>query len=75
MDLSLSLVDQVHRTLGRHRDDDPRRGWISGLESREAEQHPTAGAFGSESSLESADLKSSPMSVWNGIRMANTIIT
>jgi hypothetical protein len=25
------LVDQVHHVLGRHRDDDPRQGWISGL--------------------------------------------
>lgn len=29
--LARSLVDQVHRTLARHRDDDDRRGWISGL--------------------------------------------
>ena len=41
LDLALSLVDQVHHTLGRHRDDDPRRGWISGLDSLEGEQHPT----------------------------------
>jgi hypothetical protein len=42
LDLALRLVDQVHHTLGRHRDDDPRRGWISGLEEKEGEQHPTA---------------------------------
>jgi hypothetical protein len=29
--LALRLVDQVHHTLGRHRADDPREGWISGL--------------------------------------------
>ena len=40
-DLALRLVDQVHHTLGRHRDDDPRRGWISGLDEQEGEQHPT----------------------------------
>jgi len=26
------LIDQVHRVLGRYRDDDARRGWISGLD-------------------------------------------
>ncbi|HSD57932.1 MAG TPA: hypothetical protein VLB04_07090 [Methanotrichaceae archaeon] len=41
IDLALRLVDQVHHTLGRHRDDDPRRGWISGLDSLEGERHPT----------------------------------
>ncbi len=41
LDLSLRLVDQVHHTLGRHRDDDPRRGWISGLGNQEGERHPT----------------------------------
>ncbi|MDD1750644.1 MAG: hypothetical protein LUO89_12315 [Methanothrix sp.] len=40
-DLGLSLIDQVHHTLGRHRDDDPRRGWISGLDEQEGELHPT----------------------------------
>ena len=35
------LVDQVHHTLGRHRDDDPRRGWISGLDEQEGKRHPT----------------------------------
>jgi len=45
LDLGLSLVDQVHHTLGRHRDDDPRRGWISGLESQEGELHPTIGGL------------------------------
>jgi hypothetical protein len=40
-DLSLRLVGQVHRTLGRHRDDDPRHGWISGLDELEGERHPT----------------------------------
>lgn len=41
LDLALRLVDQVHHTLGRHRDDDPRRGWISGLDEQEGERHPT----------------------------------
>jgi hypothetical protein len=43
--LALRLVDQVHHTLGRHRDDDTRRGWISGLGEAEGEEHPTAGGL------------------------------
>jgi hypothetical protein len=43
--LALRLVDQVHHTLGRHRQDDPRTGWISGLAAREAEAHPTRGGL------------------------------
>ncbi len=42
---ALRLVDQVHRVLGRHRDDDPRNGWISGLDEREGELHPTRGGL------------------------------
>lgn len=44
-DLALRLVDQVHHTLGRHRDDDPRTGWISGLSEEEGEAHPTRGGL------------------------------
>ncbi len=44
-ELALRLVDQVHHTLGRHRDDDRRTGWISGLPAREGEAHPTAGGL------------------------------
>jgi len=43
--LAIRLVDQVHHVLGRHRPDDARRGWISGLEGDEAERHPTAGGL------------------------------
>jgi len=45
LDRALRLVDQVHRTLGRHRDDDPRDGWISGLSEREGALHPTLGGL------------------------------
>ncbi|MFB3766453.1 MAG: hypothetical protein ACE14P_14560 [Methanotrichaceae archaeon] len=41
LDLALRLVGQVHHILGRHRGDDPRRGWISGLDDQEGERHPT----------------------------------
>ncbi len=43
--LALRLVDQVHHTLGRHRRDDSRRGWISGLGESEGEAHPTRGGL------------------------------
>jgi hypothetical protein len=43
--LALLLVDQVHRVLGRHRDDDPRDGWISGLGDGAGSAHPTRGGL------------------------------
>ena len=43
--LAQMLIDQVHNTLGKHRDDDPRRGWISGLSEKDGERHPTAGGL------------------------------
>ena len=42
---ALLLIDQVHHVLGQHRSDDPRSGWISGLENREGEAHPTIGGL------------------------------
>lgn len=45
LDRALRLVDQVHHVLGRHRPDDPRRGWISGLTEEEGEGHPTRGGL------------------------------
>ncbi len=44
-DLALRLVDQVHHILGRHRDDDSREGWISGLDEADGERHPTRGGL------------------------------
>ena len=43
--LALRLVDQVHHVLGRHRADDPRTGWISGLDEKEGGLHPTRGGL------------------------------
>jgi hypothetical protein len=40
-----ALIDQVHSTLGRYRDDDMRRGWISGLDDETARRHPTVGGL------------------------------
>jgi hypothetical protein len=44
-DLATALVDQVHHVLGRHREDDSRSGWISGLDETEGRRHPTAGGL------------------------------
>ena len=43
--LALRLVDQVHNILGRHREDDPRTGWISGLDEEEGKKHPAKGGL------------------------------
>jgi hypothetical protein len=44
-EVALRLVDQVHHTLGRHRADDARTGWISGLREDQGEAHPTRGGL------------------------------
>jgi len=43
--LALLLVDQVHNILDRHREDDLRTGWISGLDELEGNMHPTKGGI------------------------------
>lgn len=43
--LALRLVDQVHHILGRHREDDPRTGWIGSQSDEEGERHPTQGGL------------------------------
>jgi hypothetical protein len=43
--LASILIDQVHHVLGRYREDDPRKGWINGLEEQEGERHPTKGGL------------------------------
>jgi hypothetical protein len=45
IELAIRLVNQVHHTLGRHRDDDKRTGWISGLDENDGELHPTRGGL------------------------------
>jgi hypothetical protein len=45
LNLALQLVDQVHHTLGRHRGDDSRTGWISGPDEQEGRKHPTLGGL------------------------------
>ena len=43
--LATDLVDAVHHVLGRHRPDDPRDGWLSGLPEAEGARHPTRGGL------------------------------
>lgn len=45
LDRALMLVDLVHHVLGRHRPDDRRSGWISGLDDERGERHPTIGGL------------------------------
>jgi hypothetical protein len=45
MQRALQLVDETHRILGRHRPDDARRGWISGLDEERGVMHPTIGGL------------------------------
>ncbi len=45
IDRALALIDRVHHVLGRHRTDDPRNGWLSGLPDAEGEAHPTLGGL------------------------------
>jgi hypothetical protein len=44
-DLALRLVNQVHHTLGRYREEGLISGWISGLSAQDGEIHPTAGGL------------------------------
>ncbi|HEX2685162.1 MAG TPA: hypothetical protein VHN14_01020 [Kofleriaceae bacterium] len=45
IDDAIALIGRVHHVLGRHRTDDPRRGWISGLSEADGEAHPTLGGL------------------------------
>ena len=42
---AIRLVDLVHQVLGRHREDDDRVGWISGLSPEDGRRHPTRGGL------------------------------
>ncbi|MFP4031191.1 MAG: hypothetical protein ACLFTV_06485 [Desulfococcaceae bacterium] len=44
-DRAPALIEKVHHTLGRHRADDPREGWISGLTEAEGRNHPAIGGL------------------------------
>ena len=42
---AVTLIGAVHYVLGRHRPDDPRSGWLSGLPEKEGARHPTRGGL------------------------------
>jgi len=42
---ALNLIELVHATLGKHREDDERTGRISGLSEKDGKEHPTAGGL------------------------------
>ena len=44
-ELAAQLIHHVHHVLGRHRSDDARQGWISGLSEADGEAHPTLGGL------------------------------
>lgn len=43
--LAFVVAEQVHHVLGKHRGDDGRQGWLSGLGDREGAAHPTLGGL------------------------------
>ncbi len=45
LQLALKLVDKVHQTLGKHRLDSGKRGWLSGLSDEQGLEHPTLGGL------------------------------
>jgi hypothetical protein len=67
LELALRLVDQVHHVLGRHRSDDSRTGWISGLPDAKAELHPTIGGLriGKKLNERAADEPADPRLEWD----------
>ena len=42
---ALTLVDQVHHTLGQHRKNSARSGWLSDINEEQARLHPTTGGL------------------------------
>ncbi|MFP4060424.1 MAG: hypothetical protein ACLFUC_08080 [Bacteroidales bacterium] len=42
---AMRLIHEVHHQLGKHRHDDPRQGWISGLSDEEGRKSPTIGGL------------------------------
>ena len=45
IELALALVDRVHEVLGKHRPDDLRVGWLTGLPEQVGALHPTRGGL------------------------------
>ena len=57
---------QVHNILGRHREDDLRKGWISGLNEQEGSSHPTRGGLRIGKKLNERRPATLWTNVWNG---------
>ncbi len=74
--IALRLVNQVHHTLGKQRNDNPKNGWISGLDEETGEKHPTKGGLriGKEMNERMSE-ETIQSSVKNGTGMVNTTIT
>lgn len=45
LELAGRLIARVHEELGKHRPDDRRKGWLSGLGEHEGQAHPTSGGL------------------------------
>jgi hypothetical protein len=45
IDLAQELINQVHHVLGKYRGDQTKTGWISGLDDKSGETHPTMGGL------------------------------
>lgn len=65
--LAITLVDRVHEVLGKHRPDDSRVGWLSGLSEQVGALHPTRGGLRIGKSLpeRSADEPFDPQMEWD----------
>ena len=73
---AVRLAGLVHATLGRHRQDDGRIGWISGLGELAGQQHPTKGGGSAlESPCASAPSQSPSTSSWSGSATDSTSTT
>ena len=73
--LALRLVDQVQIILGRHREDDLRNGWISGLNEQEGSSHPTRGGLRIGKKLNERRPADPLTNAWNGTGTDSTITT
>jgi len=74
-ELAERLVEQVHQILGRHREDDVRKGWIGGMDEETGAVHPRAAACASASRCPSAAPASRTTPRSNGSATASTSIT
>jgi len=62
---ALELINQVHHTLGKHRNN--KNGWISGLDQKTGEKHPTKGGLriGKEMDEHKPNETTNPQQEWD----------